>query len=312
MSVSPQPGSAVIANHITSPPLSSPNGNINSHSNAQLASLLHHSYCDNERLTKELNNTKKRLEKAERLLSEFRAVTVNGAPLTAEACRIMEEADARAAHAERQMDEAEARRRVISESYDELNKYLATIEARAADARAGFLRILKDTGGHLVLTPIPAQLQQERSPFSAYPSITVDPPQRPYHRAHRYSSSLTSNALPPGSLPPPPSTRGVRPRSGSFDDPAYLAAPSQPPSKRPRNERAEYDPRPPVSVSLIYYLHFISSHFIDNLHIPRTRPRPKFTPPTASSPPTTPASQSPSHHPTTSQISFTLSLKQPL
>ncbi|KAJ8581868.1 hypothetical protein M405DRAFT_831635, partial [Rhizopogon salebrosus TDB-379] len=47
MSVSPQPGSASVANYITSPPLPSPNGNINNHSNAQPASLLHHSYCDN-------------------------------------------------------------------------------------------------------------------------------------------------------------------------------------------------------------------------------------------------------------------------
>ncbi|KAJ8579909.1 hypothetical protein M405DRAFT_835250, partial [Rhizopogon salebrosus TDB-379] len=34
--------------------------------------------------------------------------------------------------------------------------------------------------------------------------------------------------LPPGPLPPPPSTRGVRPRSGSFNDPAYLVAQPQP------------------------------------------------------------------------------------
>ncbi|KAJ8580060.1 hypothetical protein M405DRAFT_834955, partial [Rhizopogon salebrosus TDB-379] len=40
---------------------------------------------------------------------------------------------------------------------------------------------------------------------------------------------------PPGPLPPPPSTRSVRPRSGSFDDPAYLVARPQPFSKRPRN-----------------------------------------------------------------------------
>ncbi|KAJ8580266.1 hypothetical protein M405DRAFT_834603, partial [Rhizopogon salebrosus TDB-379] len=40
---------------------------------------------------------------------------------------------------------------------------------------------------------------------------------------------------PPGPFPPPPSTRGVCPRSGSFDDPAYLVARPQPFSKRPRN-----------------------------------------------------------------------------
>ncbi|KAJ8595132.1 hypothetical protein M405DRAFT_807729 [Rhizopogon salebrosus TDB-379] len=39
------------------------------------------------------------------------------------------------------------------------------------------------------------------------------------------------NKNPPGPLAPPPSTRGVRPRSGSFDDPAYLVARTQPSSK---------------------------------------------------------------------------------
>ncbi|KAG2134077.1 hypothetical protein DEU56DRAFT_950207 [Suillus clintonianus] len=267
------------------------------------------------------------------------------------------------AHADRQRDEAEARRRVVLESYDELNKYLATIESSATDARAGFQRILRDAGGHLVLTPIPNQIQHDHSPYSANPSITVEPPPRPYHRSHhRYTSSSpptapicqhilhalldsddsseisasmastpapskltrsipctpkcplssassselpsaikTSNAqnsphhlyahqmgsytppefhfdeiitgsenkpvynavarshicaamdgyssaaLPPA-LPPPPFTRGVRPRSGSFDDPSYLIAPLQSPSKRPRNDRGEYDHRPPLSV----------------------------------------------------------------
>ncbi|KAG1840242.1 hypothetical protein F4604DRAFT_1833168 [Suillus subluteus] len=236
---------------MTSPPLPSPNGIINNHSNAQLAHLLHNSYCDNDRLTKELSNTKKRLEKAERLLAEFQAATVNGAPLSGEARRVIEEAEARVAHADRQRDEAEARRRVVFESYEELNKYLAAIESRAADARAGFQRILRDAGGHLVLTPIPNQIQHDHSPYSANPSITVEPPPRSYPRSHhRYtSSSLSSSALPPGPLPPPPSTRGVRPRSGSFDDPSYLIALPQPPSKRLRNERGEYDHRPPLSAS---------------------------------------------------------------
>jgi hypothetical protein len=48
----------------------------------------------------------------------------------------------------------------------------------------------------------------------------------------------------PGPLPPPPSTRGVRPRSGSFNDSAYLVARVQPFSKRPRNDHTDYDFRP--------------------------------------------------------------------
>jgi hypothetical protein len=82
-----------------------------------------------------------------------------------------------------------ARKHVVFESYDELNKYLAP------DARAGFQCILRDPGGHLVLTPIPAQLQQEHSPFSANPSITVEHSARSYHRAHRYTSTTNISTI---------------------------------------------------------------------------------------------------------------------
>ncbi|KAJ8582475.1 hypothetical protein M405DRAFT_920958 [Rhizopogon salebrosus TDB-379] len=44
-----------------------------------------------------------------------------------------------------------------------------------------------------------------------------------------------------------PSTRGVYPRSGSFNDPACLIAPTQLLSKRPRNVRVDYGFRPPPS-----------------------------------------------------------------
>jgi hypothetical protein len=56
------------------------------------------------------------------LFSEFQAAIANGAPLLAEvACCVIEDADARVAHADRQWDEAEARKFVVFESYDELN-----------------------------------------------------------------------------------------------------------------------------------------------------------------------------------------------
>ncbi|KAG2120397.1 hypothetical protein DEU56DRAFT_928435, partial [Suillus clintonianus] len=139
-----------------------------------------------------LGNTKKHLEKLERLLAEFQAATVNGAPLSGEARRVIEE-EARVAHADRQRDEAEARRRVVLESYDELSKYLAAIE------------FLRDPGGHLVLTPIPNQIQHYHSPYSANPSITVEPPRLYNQSHHHYTSSLSSGALPPAlpALPPP-------------------------------------------------------------------------------------------------------------
>ncbi|KAG2335960.1 hypothetical protein BDR05DRAFT_1006298 [Suillus weaverae] len=64
----------------------------------------------------------------------------------------------------------------------------------------------------------------------------------------RIPASLSA-ALPPGPLSLPPCSRSVRPRSGSFDDPSYLIAPPQTPSKRPCNKRGDYDhmttPLPP-------------------------------------------------------------------
>jgi hypothetical protein len=92
--------------------------------------------------------------------------------------------------------------------------------------------ILRDAGGRLVLTPIPNQIQHDHGPYSTNPSITVEPPPRSYHQSHHpyISSSLSSATFPPGPLPPP-STLSVRSRSGSFDDPSYLIARPQPPSK---------------------------------------------------------------------------------
>ncbi|KAJ8582235.1 hypothetical protein M405DRAFT_868003 [Rhizopogon salebrosus TDB-379] len=56
-----------------------------------------------------------------------------------------------------------------NESYDELNKYLAAVESRAADVCAGFQRILRDAGGHLVLTPISTTSSRTHQVLSLHP-----------------------------------------------------------------------------------------------------------------------------------------------
>ncbi|KAG1859738.1 hypothetical protein F4604DRAFT_1930456 [Suillus subluteus] len=87
-----------------------------------------------------------------------------------------------------------------------------------------------------VLFPLATVLVSEVD--SAFPD---DPPfvSRPLREARCYEA------------PPPPSTRGVRPCSSSFDVPSYLIAQPQPHSKRPRNARGEYDYRPPLTATTV-------------------------------------------------------------
>ncbi|KAF9237000.1 hypothetical protein BU15DRAFT_49314 [Melanogaster broomeanus] len=276
MSVSPQPAPATITSHVqipspfvnhssvTSPPLQSPNGSASGQSNAQLAQLLSASYRESELLRKDLSTTRKRLEKAERLVASYSIAatsssgtsppnTNNGngngnSPALSHSIsepvqRVIAECEARADRAEHARDEADARRRVLTEAWDELNRYLNVIELRAADARAGFARLVADGGGQLVLAPIPIpgiQQQQQQTvhtPSVASPAIMLVPPSTSHHRTHRHSSSMnSSHGLPPLPLTPNPTSSRVRPRSGSFDEPSYLA-PGQPPSKRPRHDR---------------------------------------------------------------------------
>ncbi|KAF8128161.1 hypothetical protein EV363DRAFT_1170810 [Boletus edulis] len=225
MSGSPQP--------TTSPP---PNGQ--PQSNAQLAQLLTTSYRESDILRKDLVATRRRLEKAERLLAAASPPNAsNGTHAIILECE-------RAERAERARDEADARRRVLSDAWEELSRYLTVLELRAADARAGFTRLVAEGGGQLVLAPVPLPgyfPTTVHTPAASSPAIMLVPPPPANHRSHRHSSSLnSSHGIPPLPPPPQPSSSRVRPRSGSIDDPSYQLASGQPPAKRSRNER-DYD-----------------------------------------------------------------------
>ena len=239
MSVSPQPPA------MTSPP---PNGTVSSQSNAQLAQLLTASYRESDNLRKDLTVTRKRLEKAERLVASYASVasppTANNGngtlPISETAQRVIAECEARADRAEHARDEADARRRVISDAWEELHRYLAVVELRAADARAGFARLVAEGGGQLVLAPVPFPgyfSNTVHTPSVSSPAIMLVPPPPANHRSHRHSSSLNStHTIPPLPPPPHPTSSRVRPRSGSIDD-AYQLVPGQPPAKRSRSDR---------------------------------------------------------------------------
>ncbi|KAG9309785.1 hypothetical protein JVU11DRAFT_10159 [Chiua virens] len=219
----------------------------NGQSNAQLATLLSVSYRESDSLRKELAATRKRLEKAERLIASYSAAAATSNPtvtasLSEAAQRVIAECETRADRAEHARDEADARRRVLSDSWDELNRYLHLIELRAADARAGFSRLVADGGGQLVLAPVPLPgYPQSAVPQS--PAIMLVPPS--VHRSHRHSSSLnSSHGLPPLPPPPHPTSSRVRPRSGSFDDPSYQLASASATTTGPINVAVPPTPTP--------------------------------------------------------------------
>ncbi|KAL4067209.1 hypothetical protein V8B97DRAFT_1874054 [Scleroderma yunnanense] len=217
---------------------------------SQLAALLASSYREKESLQKDLSSTRKRLDAVERQLAILTKPSSSSSPnagtvISEAAQRLIADLEARVERAEVARDEADARRRLITEAWEELHRYLGILDLRAQDARADFSRIVAEGGGPLVLAPIPVLGHHgslHTPPSATSPAIMLVPPS--HSRAHHRQSSSSS------SLPPPqsntPSSSRVRPRSGSFDDQSpYLSAP---PSKRHRSDRVDYDNHHPSSL----------------------------------------------------------------
>ena len=266
MSASPQPPPPPPALR-DDPAPHQPNGisSASSSSPAQLAALLTKSLQEAEALKDELATVRRRAEKAERLLATFQSSqspSSNASPpgssqgqpaksaqLPESARKAILEFENRAERAEQARDEAEARLRLLQESWLELDRFLAQMELRNADARAQFARIVADAGGPLVpVSSIPSQntvylptalqqqqQQQQHIQLPPLPAVRSHPPVRP-------RVPMSTQPFPSVTLPPPPSASSsrVRPRAGSMDA-AYngvLTGPgAPPPSKRPRNDR---------------------------------------------------------------------------
>ena len=180
-----------------------------------------------------------RLDKAECLLASYSAASASGSPpsnngsatlsIPEAAQRAILECEARSDRAEHAGDEADTRQRVLSNAWEELNRYLHIVELRAADACAGFAHLVAEGGSQLVLAPMP---------LPGYLALPAIPPSTAImlapQRSHRHSSSLqSSHGIPP--FPRPHPTARVRPRSGSFDESLYPAG--QPPAKCSHSER---------------------------------------------------------------------------
>ncbi|KIO09614.1 hypothetical protein M404DRAFT_276429 [Pisolithus tinctorius Marx 270] len=259
--VSPKPAPSQPQPTMTSPPAPSNGAVVSTH--AQLAALLAASYQEKESLQKELVSARKRLESLDRQLAAFSKSSSSSSPNASSAAisdvaqRYIQEAELRAERAELARDEADARSRVITEAWEELHRYLATLDFRSQDARAGFARIMAEGGGQLVLAPPPAfgshhsHYPLHTPPSATSPAIMLIPPSQ--SRSHHRHSSTPSTHPPSATSHPPQnaSPSRVRPRSNSFDDQSpYLSAPGQPPAKRHRSDRGEYDHHPHRSLSI--------------------------------------------------------------
>jgi hypothetical protein len=208
---------------------------------SSLAALLAESYHEVESLRRELAATRKRADKAERLASSLQALQAaisptsttsespqNGSATTSlpeSATRILMDFEDRALRAEVARDEAEARKRVLMDTWTQLESYLAAVSEAAADARAGYGRIVFEGGGQLVLGQIPT-----------LSGAGMPPPPRQRVSSGR-TGVLGTPVFPPMTLPPHPHpTSGIaatgsrRPRSPSMD--GY----HQPPSKKSRGD----------------------------------------------------------------------------
>jgi len=134
-----------------------------------LAALLAESYQEVESLRRELALVRKRADKAECLASSLQALHSATSPTAAtsspppngtatfpeSATRILMDFEDRAVRAESARDEAEARKRVLIDTWAQLESYLLAVSDAAADARAGYARIVSDGGPQLVLPQIP-------------------------------------------------------------------------------------------------------------------------------------------------------------
>ncbi|KIL63313.1 hypothetical protein M378DRAFT_12212 [Amanita muscaria Koide BX008] len=229
-------------------------------SNAQLASLLAAALNDVETLRRELVATKKRAEDAERRCHAFSSVS-DPKSTQADTARIIQDFDQRALEAEAARDDSDSRRRALIDTWHQLDRYLQMVEVRAADARAGFQKIVTDGGGgQLVLNSIPT--------FYSTVGSMAPPPNHSRAlysssgRSHGHRSSQSQSGFPPLPLPPHPTPNGNgrRPRDESLDRSGYSdTVPGQPPHKKLKSyggdDRRGRDERTAYSENNLAYMH---------------------------------------------------------
>lgn len=253
---------------VSSPPHTLPSDPTTS--NSQLATLLSDAYLELDAVKRDLSLTRKRADKAERLLQSLTTESTgsppNGNPHDQQAqklaqnIKLIEEYEDRLAQAEIAREEADARRRVAQDAWEQLERYFVLVESRTKDARIAFTRISDGSVAPLVLPPAPPHITTVGGSLSAYSSSQImAPPSLPSRQPSRHQqSSRQFPSLPPHPVPNPnpnlsPSAGTRRPRTPSLDG-MYNAA--QPPSKRSRantDDQRAREPRPSYSESVCFH-----------------------------------------------------------
>ena len=188
--------------------------------NAHLAQLLSDCYLDIESLRREVAATKKRADKAERLLANYtQANSANGGPMNT--LQISEAAirdyETRIERAENAREEADARRRVVTDAWAQVERHLEATDISAAEIRTSFSRILFDGSGQLSLGTLSQSLPSFSHQHPLQPAQMPPPPphalrhQIPPARSSslRGSSTMSHPGTPFSNIPLPPPHRAV-------------------------------------------------------------------------------------------------------
>ncbi|KAF5344509.1 hypothetical protein D9756_011355 [Leucocoprinus leucothites] len=200
------------------------------YSNSHLATLLADSYKDAESLRRELTATKKRAEKAERLLHGLQTIQQSAGDVSSssgpspDVSRMLMDYEERLARAERARDEADARRRAMHDNWLSVDRYLALIEHRAQDARVHYARVVSGDNTNISLPSISPYSHPTASSSHVFPPLPPHPNPNPHRRPR--TPSMES------SFPQPPAKRSrgdSDDRGRRYPDPAYPPTSAPPP-----------------------------------------------------------------------------------